>query len=84
LRTRIELVGALTPAGRKRFVREAIAAVAAHLKAISRETIRRRRSGDRLRAVAAAGAEAALTARKKWLRSVASEVASGSAKGRKR
>jgi DNA-binding PadR family transcriptional regulator len=75
LRTRIELVGALTPAERSRFVREAIESVHVHVEAVSRDLARRRESGDRLAELADLGALAALRARVKWLERAAVELA---------
>jgi DNA-binding PadR family transcriptional regulator len=75
LRTRIELVGALTPAERSRFVREAIEAVDAHVEVVSREVVRRRKSGERLAELAGLGAVAALRARARWLERAAVELA---------
>jgi DNA-binding PadR family transcriptional regulator len=74
LRTRIELVGALTPAERSRFVREAIEAVRVHVEAVSRDLARRRESGKRLAELADLGALAALRARVKWLNHAAVEL----------
>jgi hypothetical protein len=84
LRTRIELIGALSPAERSRFVREAIEAVNAHVEAVSREVVRRRGSGERLAELAALGALVALRARVKWLERAAVELARPRKRGSKR
>lgn len=74
LRTRLELVGALSPGERAAFVAAAIDAVSLHLEIVSRELARRKAAGERLAELAAAGALGALRARLKWLERAGKQV----------
>lgn len=71
LRTRMGFLGALTPAERRVFIREAVAGNDAEIEASRADVRRSRREDDRWRLLVARGALASLLARRTWLRGAA-------------
>ena len=84
LRTRLSFLGALTPAERRDFIREALAGNKAQIKVVKADLRGSPRKDDPWRHLVARGALASLRARQAWLREVGKALALKPSRGSRR
>ena len=84
LRTRLQFLGALSPAERATFIAEAARRMTIHRQAVERDLARRRLEGDAYGLLVARGARAALRARQAWIGEVARALREAGGRGRPR